>query len=396
MSTLSRRELLSAGAAMAVASGLPAASPQATEKKSGELPAGSIPENVNMIFDGLGLSPLEQATRLQRVAGRDRFKADEYSLGGVVADLESAFAALLGKETAVFMPTGTLANHLAVRALAGPAKAAGGRVLVPHTSHLYNDTGDALTVLTGLNMVPLGRGQASFTLAEVEDEVERSAGGRVATRAAALVIESPVRRRNGELFDPAELPRIAAYARSQGIGLHLDGARMLIASAFTDIAPEVTAAPFDTVYVSLYKGLNAPSGAILAGPRSLLDGLFHARRMFGGGLPGAWPFAAAALEDLPGFVDRLKTAVAASERVFGELATRGIPVRRVPRGTNVAFIGIGSADPSAIKVSLASARVRIAPPPKGEKELRVVVNESWGRRDPAELARLMAHALGRA
>jgi threonine aldolase len=388
---MSRRDLLKAGAAAAIAGQLEPAFPDTGEEGSG----GPGPSWMNMAVDGLGLTPSEHTVRIQRLAGRKGFEADEYSIGGAVAELETAFASLLGKETAVFMPTGTLANHLAVRALAGERHGAGFRVLLPATSHIYNDTGDALTALSGMNMVPLGLGTATFTLAEVEAQLARAAGGRVATRAGVLVVESPVRRRDGELFDPEELRRVTSFARGSGIRLHLDGARMLIASAYTGVTPATMAAPFDTVYVSLYKGLNAPSGAILAGPRNLLDGLFHARRMFGGGLPEAWPFAAGALEDLPGFVERLKVAVASSEQVFQALETRGIPVRRVPRGTNVAFLPLGSADPVGVQKFLADARVRVRTPSRGGKELRVTVNESWSRRDPGDLAQVLARALGR-
>jgi threonine aldolase len=350
---------------------------------------------MNMALDGLDLTPAEHAARLHRLVGQQEFQADEYSLGGVVAKLEAAFSKLLGKETAIFMPSGTLANHLAVRALAGEGHGTGFRVLVPATSHVYNDTGDALTALSGMNMVPLGPGSATFTLAEVEAQLARAAGGRVATRAGVLVVESPVRRRDGELFDPEELRRVTSFARDSGLRLHLDGARMLIASAYTGVSPAAMAAPFDTVYVSLYKGLNAPSGAILAGPRSSLDGMFHARRMFGGGLPEAWPFAAGALEDLPGFIERLRTAIAASEQVFQALESAGIPVRRVARGTNVAFLGLGAADPAGIQKALADARVRVRLPARGAKELRVTVNESWSRRDPGDLAQVLARAIGR-
>ena len=118
--------------------------------------------------------------------------------------------------------------------------------------------------------------------------------------------------------------RSRGFARERGIGLHLDGARLLIEAAYTGIAPAETAALFDTVYVSLWKYLNAASGAILAGPRALLDGLYHERRMFGGSLPHAWPYAAVALHFLDGFAERFAEAVAASERLLesARLASR--------------------------------------------------------------------------
>src|SRR5439155_13110220 len=109
-----------------------------------------------------------------------------------------------------------------------------------------------------------------------------SATGRVPTPVGAIQIESPVRRKQGELFDFDAMQKVCAMARENQIGLHLDGARIFLASAYTGISPAQYASLFDTVYVSLYKYFNAASGAILAGPKRLLDGLYHTRRQFGG------------------------------------------------------------------------------------------------------------------
>ena len=110
--------------------------------------------------DGLGLSPTAYLRLLAEVAERRGIAADDYSRDGVVAELEMRIAALLGKEAAVFMPTGTLANHLALRLLARTGR----RVLVQRESHLFNDEGDCAQQLSGLNLVPLAPGRATFTL----------------------------------------------------------------------------------------------------------------------------------------------------------------------------------------------------------------------------------------
>ena len=184
-------------------------------------------------------------------------------------------------------------------------------MLVQQESHLWNDEGDCATTLSGLTLVPLAPGRATITLAEIEQAVAGAPEMRVAVPVGAISIETPVRRVAGEAFDPAEMRAISRFARERGIGLHLDGARLLIEAAYTGIAPADTAALFDTVYVSLWKYLNAASGAILAGPRALLDGLYHERRMFGGSLPHAWPYAAVALHFLDGFAERFAEAAAA-------------------------------------------------------------------------------------
>jgi threonine aldolase len=179
-------------------------------------------ETVNLQADGLALNPREYVTLLGRLVEERAPQADYYSNGGAVEELERKFAQMLGKQAAIFLPTGTLANHLAVRKLAGADR----RVLVPAESHLYNDSGDCAQTLSGLNLVALAPGKSTFEVAEVRSWVERSASGRVPTPVGAIVIESPVRRKDHEMFDPRVMEQISSYARERGIRLHLDGARM--------------------------------------------------------------------------------------------------------------------------------------------------------------------------
>jgi len=300
-------------------------------------PVGFAPaeeHEVHFRSDGLALSPLAYARLLTRLAEEGTIAADEFSNGGVVARLEERLAAMLGKEMAVFLPSGTLANHLALRLLSASGR--GRRVLVQRESHIYNDTGDCAQALSGLVPVPLAPARATFSLAEVAAEVSRSGDGRVATPVGVISIESPVRRVGGEVFDFAEMQRIAGFAGENRIGLHLDGARLFLASAYTGIAPATYAALFDTVYVSLYKYFNAAAGAVLAGPRPLLEDLYHQRRMFGGSLRQAWPNAAVALHYLEGFAQRFGQAAAAADillRALGE--QRGCELVRPVTATNV-------------------------------------------------------------
>ncbi len=346
---------------------------------------------IRMTGDGLGLTPAEQGRLIARLADEGRIARDNYSNGGVVGELEERFAELLGKERAVFLPTGTLANQLAVRALAGPA---GGRAIVQAEAHLYNDSGDCVQTLSQIPLIPLAPGAATFTLEQVVRVVERTAGGRVIRPVSVIQIESPVRRRSGEIFDPAERARITDFARSEGIRLHLDGARVFLESARTGVDVAELARPFDTVYVSLYKYFNAASGAILAGPRSLLDGMYHTRRMFGGGLPSAWPFAAVALHHLPGFTERFASAVAVSEgfieRVTG---APGFEVERIPRGTNLFRLRTTGADPERLRARLREVEVDLGAP-RSDGSFLLGVNETWNRATSDDLASRFTSALG--
>jgi threonine aldolase len=302
-------------------------------------------------------------------------------------------AALLGKETALFLPSGTLANHLALRLLT----VRGHRVLVQRESHIYNDSGDCTQELSGLTLIPLAAQRATFTLAEVEDEIARLPQARVSTPVGAISIESPVRRRQGEVFDFAEMQRIAAFAREQRIGFHLDGARIFLASAYTGITPASYAALFDTVYVSLYKYFNAAAGAVLAGPRELIDNLFHQRRMFGGGLRQAWPYAAVALHYLDGFGERFERAAAAAETMFEALCRHPrCEVRRPEGGTNVVRVQVFGNDAASLPERLLARGVAIRPAlhasPEGA-EFELFTNETILRRPPHEIMEIFAEAL---
>ncbi|MGD9905566.1 MAG: low specificity L-threonine aldolase [Vicinamibacterales bacterium] len=356
--------------------------------------AGAAPppadHTVHMVGDGVGLSPRAYAALLAELsAGRDVVE-DSYLLGGEVEAFERHWAALLGKETAVFMPSGTLANHLALRALAGARR----RVVVPETSHIYNDTGDACQTLSALTLLPLGPGAAGFTRADVEAVLARTASGRVAADIGAIAIESPVRRMSGQQFDWDELQRIAALARDRGIGLHLDGARMFIAAAYTGRSPAALAAPFDTVYVSLWKYFNCGQGAILAGPRRVLDGMFHTRRMFGGNLAVGWPAAVVARHYMDGFVERLRAAIAVSEDLYRALQAHGrAEVERIPDGTNLARVRFRGVEPAAVARRLAERGIRV-PAPAAAGVITLAVNETWTRSSAGELVAAFEHALG--
>jgi threonine aldolase len=246
---------------------------------------------------------------------------------------EGSFARLLGKERAIFLATGTLANHLAVRTLAGADR----RILVQAESHMYNDSSDCLETLSGLNAIPLGVGRATPEQSDVRAWVERSATGRVETKVGVISIENPVRRMNHQMVDPAELTAICSFAREQGIRLHLDGARLFTLPLHTRQSVRDHAAPFDTVYVSLWKHFNGASGGILAGDGKVIQGMFHTRRMFGGSLPQAWPEIALVPKYLETFQDDYAKAWRAADELIALLsADQRFKVHRVPRGAPAA------------------------------------------------------------
>ena len=282
--------------------------------------------------DGEPISPSLMARRLADGELGLRMNQDSYSQGGTVEELENRFAETLGKESAVFMPTGTLANHLAIRALCGGKP----RAVVQEQSHLYNDTGDCVTHLSGINLIPIAPGRTCFMLEELKAAVNASESGRVANPIGAVMIESPVRRQMERVVPIEEMTVITDYCRALGIGTHLDGARLYMMSAATGVGIQEYSSLFDTVYVSLYKYFGAPFGAILAGESSLIDGMFHTRRMFGGGLAQAYFVAALALQGLDGFEERFHAALKKGRELFGILNQMpGIEIKELEHGSNV-------------------------------------------------------------
>lgn len=356
----------------------PVASPDTTES------------TVRLTGDGLDLDPAAYARLLARLCDQRGVAPDSYCLGGEIERFEQKWAELLGKETAVFMPSGTLANQLALRALAGTRR----RVIVPETSHIYNDTGDACQTLSGLTLMPLAPGRATFTTTDLEQVHQRTASGRVATGIGAIVIESPVRRLAGEMFDWGEMQKVSRWAREHEIGLHLDGARLFIASAYSDITPAAYAGLFDTVYVSLWKYFNSGVGAILAGPRRVLDGMFHVRRMFGGNLAVGWPAALVAQHFMDGFVDRLRSAVRVSEQFYTALGAHpSFAIERIANGTNLVRVTIRHADPQAFRRRLREERIMLGEP-DARGMVTIAVNETWNRTTAPRLMEAFNRALG--
>jgi len=349
-----------------------------------------VPDTTVRLFgDGLGLTAAAWSGLLASLCAGREVAQDTYLLGGEVEAFERRAARVLGKERAVFMPSGTLANQLALRALAGPWK----RVVVPQESHVYNDTGDASQTLSAQSLVPLAPGRAGFSVQEVAAVVERTAGGRVATDVGALLVESPVRRRSGQTFDRNEIALLADFAAAEGMGMHLDGARLFIESAYSGMTPAELAAPFDTVYVSLWKYFNSGVGAILAGPEALLADLYHVRRMFGGNLFQGWAAALVAGYYMDGFVERLQAAIGVAEVFLSSIdAHPAVRVERIPDGTNVVRLVIRGVDSAALTGRLARREILLRPGQDGVFTLGV--NETWNRTTGEALAEAFEAALG--
>jgi threonine aldolase len=187
---------------------------------------------VNLAGDGPDIPPRAYARLLAELTEKQDVGADSYGLGGFVVEFEKKVAAALGKERAIVMPTGTLANLFALDLLSDRNRR---RVLVQTDGHIQNDTGDSAQRLGGVVLVPIQDKAAGYTPAAMKAEIERAAGARVAIPFSAMVIETPVRRRFAQMIPLADMDAAVAYAKEAGLKCHLDGARVYLASAWTGL-----------------------------------------------------------------------------------------------------------------------------------------------------------------
>lgn len=375
---MKRRSFIHMGGAVAGAFAI--ANPLLSEIQPGETnPASGL--TVKFTSDGLDLSPFEYSQLLVKLSQEGKFPEDTYSQGGVVETMEKKFAGLLGKESAIFMPTGTLANQIALRKLAGENK----RVIVQAESHVYNDTGDSSQTLSGLNLIPLAPGKTGFTLEDVRIAVQKAETGRVETNVGVISIESPVRRVNNEQFSFDEMKKISAYAREKNIRMHFDGARMFNMPFHSGKSIQEYASLFDTVYVSLYKCFNAASGAVLAGSKSFTEGMYHTRRMFGGGLPKAWPFASVVLKYADSYLDEYAKAWKNLD-AFISLAGKNpaLSFEKIAEGTSVFKMNVKLNDTEKFIASLKSKNILIPHPVKNTGTFLLRANTTCSRM-PAEI-----------
>lgn len=212
---------------------------------------------------------------------------DRYGEGGAVTALEEEICTVLGKPAAVFMPSGTMAQQIALRI---HADRRGVRTCAFHpTCHLEIHEEKAYTHLHNLTGVTVGDARSLMTLADLQG---------VHQPLAAVLFELPQREIGGILPLWRDLEEQVAFVRTQGAAVHMDGARLWECTPYYARSPAAIAALFDTVYVSFYKGLGGLAGCCLAGEADVIAEARLWRKRHGGTLFGLWPNAASGLAGL--------------------------------------------------------------------------------------------------
>lgn len=224
--------------------------------------------------------------------------------------LEERAAAILGKEAALFVPSGTMANQIAMMIHARP----GDEVVAPKDAHVRLYEVGAAAAWAGVQVVEIGA-VGRFEVVELEAAIQPDAYYLPRTR--LVVLENTHNRAGGRVVPQELVLRIAARARTLGLALHLDGARIWNAATATGRSEAELAAPFDTVAACFSKGLGAPAGSVIAGSRAAVAEALRLRKRLGGGMRQVGILAAGALYALEHHRARLADDHA-SARAFAE------------------------------------------------------------------------------
>jgi threonine aldolase len=250
-----------------------------------------------------------------------------------VRALESEVATLLGKEAALFFPSGTMANQTAIWLLAEP----GTEALCDARAHIYDWEGAGAAVLRGVQMRPVTPVGETIRAGDVARGLR--APSRYAPNATLLCIENTHNGAGGVITPLAELQALADAGRDALLRVHMDGARLWNAHSATGTPLSAFAATADTVMVSFSKGLGAPVGAALAGSRALIDAAWDVRKRFGGGMRQSGIIAAAALFGVRNHLSRLYVDHE-NAATFAHLVDGAGGARVVPPDTNIVMIDL--------------------------------------------------------
>jgi threonine aldolase len=271
---------------------------------------------------------------------------DVYGEDPTIQAIEERTADLLGKEAAVFVPSGTMANQIAVGANTQP----GDEALCSSTSHVYVWEAGGMARLSGVTARTFPGEAGLLTVDELRDAIRPDDPHYVRTRLVCL--ENTHNRGGGRVHPIEDVAEIARWARGHNLLMHLDGARLMNAVVASGRPAREWGQYFDTISICFSKGLGAPVGSALAGSAEAIRKARRLRKLFGGGMRQAGILAAAALYALEHHVDRLEDDHAHA-RLLGEAfaETEGFALETGPVETNLVWVLVDRSLGTAAEVS---------------------------------------------
>jgi threonine aldolase len=294
---------------------------------------------------------------------------DQFGEDPTVNALQERMAGLLGKEAALWLPTGTMANQVALRLLTRP----GDDVVVSRQCHAIMHEAGASGANAGVQFTEVGT--AGVFTAEDLVGACKPRGHMIYPPTTLVEIENTHNRAGGMVFPRSEAVRICAEARRREIATYLDGSRLWNAAVAAGSRPAELAAPFDLVSVAFSKGLGAPGGSALAGSRELITRAVRCRRMLGGAMRQVGIFAAAAMYAIDHNTDRLAEDHANARRIADILAgSRRIILDPATVQTNILVFDLTPAAPDAAAIVAAAREHGVLVYAFGPRTIRAVTH----------------------
>jgi len=286
-------------------------------------------------------------------------------------------ATLLGKEAAIFLPSGVMSNLIAVLVLC----ARGDKVIANREAHIVTMEGGAPAAIAGVMIHALDCERGIFTEDQVALAINASSK-RNSVRTGLISIEQTSNRGGGSIWPLATIREIGGLARRNGISMHMDGARLLNASVATGIPASVYADPFDTVWLDLSKGLGCPVGSVLAGSADNIEMAWRWKHRLGGAMRQAGVLAAAGLYALDHHINRLSEDHSNARRLAQGLANvSGLRLKWETIETNMVFINVSKSSISAPEIASRLLADGIAIGVESTTELRAVTHLDVSGRD---------------
>jgi threonine aldolase len=258
---------------------------------------------------------------------------EQYGEDPTVLELERRAAAWLGHEAAVFIPTASMANQIALRILTRP----GDELLAEENAHVLINEQGGPAVFSGLVMRGLPGRHGTFSPEQVHAAIRDWSSGHM-PRTRLVSIENTHNSSGGRTWSLAQIDAVAGAAREHDLRLHLDGARIVNAAVALGVAPAEIGKRFDVVTLCLSKGLGCPLGALVAGSAELMVAARRGKHLFGGAMRQAGIVAAAGVYALDHHVERIADDHARARRLAEGWAAAGLPVD--PEATETNFVHI--------------------------------------------------------
>ena len=323
-------------------------------------------------------------TRAMRQAMADAEVGDDvYGEDPTVRRLEERVAELLGTEAALFTPSGTMANQIALKAHTRP----GDEIILGKEAHCWRHESGALAALAGVQTQVMA--DFRFTAAEVRAAFKPDTDPYVAPT-KVVAVENTHNMGGGLLWDVAQLGEVTAAAHALGMVTHLDGARLWNAAAATGKTEKELARGFDSISVCLSKGLGAPVGSVVAGSRDFIKRCHRLRKMYGGGMRQAGILAAGGLYAIEHHRARLAEDHA-NARLLASLLAESPAFEVAPVETNIVMIDVVQGDPVGILARAKVHGVRLGM--AGPRRIRAVTHLDVDSAGVRQAANVLVHAV---